>query len=626
MDAAAVRQWTAAGVPRRVARYALTLAWAGAFAAAVAGDHSVCSPDDPSICGPDLTFAVSAVALFATPILLVALPPAGCVAGVLFAGLDLRWDDVAVGRAAFGAHGLACAAVLGWLLVARRRQRSAALAAVSADPVGPAPGRGRMTPTFWLLALGLLVLGCVLALVYRHEQADTARWLSAAVREQATVVALDSDRSTIELALPSYPDRVSVDVFDTEAYRVDSSVPVLVDPAGNPPRVVLVAEPPDDTFWLTGWLLAWALAAVLVGVDLSGRRALARIGSARPVLVLADVNVDEAVLRPVGGGPPFAVVRLQLPRRAHGDEEPEPEVPGSASGRPHDPDEPDDWDEPEELTPEEVADFGRAWRGEPTLGPVPFDADDWPPEPHTVAVLGDLREGGWVAVLDRGDLRWPSAPVRRSPRPDRLFDAPAEDDPARAAYEDFLAVLDERGDPSPFPGEPVAAGTGPAPQLPHTLRPPVRDRLAGAAMLIALPAGPLLAFLHADHWYQALPVLAAGGAVGVAGIARLVVGIRLERAELVLRTATRVRHIPWPRLHGVRRMSEGLVLAWSPVEVAEIRAVGSTAGDPGELIMRQRSLALATGDPGSEPTGGWTPTIPVAVVYLVVAVAVLVGG
>ncbi len=175
-----------------------------------------------------------------------------------------------------------------------------------------------MTPTFWLLALGLLVLGCVLALVYRHEQADTARWLSAAVREQATVVALDSDRSTIELALPSYPGRVSVDVFDTEAYRVDSSVPVLVDPAGNPPRVVLVAEPPDDTLWLTGWLLAWVLAAVLVGVDLSGRRALARIGSARPVLVLADVNVDEAVLRPVGGGPPFAVVRPAVRRSGRG--------------------------------------------------------------------------------------------------------------------------------------------------------------------------------------------------------------------------------------------------------------------------------------------------------------------
>jgi len=60
------------------------------------------------------------------------------------------------------------------------------------------------------------------------------------------------------------------------------------------------------------------------------------------------------------------------------------------------------------------------------------------------------------------------------------------------------------------------------------------------------------------------------------------------------------------------------------------RMLGSSklevAGNAFEQLVGRREIALATGDPGSEPTGGWTPTIPVAVVYLAVAVAVLVGG
>lgn len=112
----AAARWTAAGVPGWVTRGLLTGCWLLALIAAIAGgDTSQCTPDNPAICGPEVDFAGWIVICLATPVLLIWMPLAGCLAGVAFAVADLRYDDVIAANIGFGLHGLACAVVGAWL-------------------------------------------------------------------------------------------------------------------------------------------------------------------------------------------------------------------------------------------------------------------------------------------------------------------------------------------------------------------------------------------------------------------------------------------------------------------------------------------------------------------------------
>src|SRR5215207_9483571 len=83
-DAAAARRWSAATVPAWVPRYVLVAGWVAAFAVAVFTDTAPCVAEDPGRCGPDRGFAVVLGLAFATPVLLIALPALGCLAGLLF--------------------------------------------------------------------------------------------------------------------------------------------------------------------------------------------------------------------------------------------------------------------------------------------------------------------------------------------------------------------------------------------------------------------------------------------------------------------------------------------------------------------------------------------------------------
>lgn len=139
-------RWARAGVPHWVPRLLLTAGWLVASALTVAsGDAGpACQAGDPTICGPDLSDAAGIVLWLATPVLLLWLPPLGCLAGAGFALAVVAADEAGP---AMATHGLACAATGLWMLAAAVRQRAVArraaggLTAVLPSRLGhPCPG------------------------------------------------------------------------------------------------------------------------------------------------------------------------------------------------------------------------------------------------------------------------------------------------------------------------------------------------------------------------------------------------------------------------------------------------------------------------------------------------------
>ncbi|MGK5683632.1 hypothetical protein [Actinoplanes sp. URMC 104] len=377
LDGARMGRWSAAAVPWWVPRGVLVLGWAVAVLVAVAGDTSSCTPQEPAVCGPDVSFAVAAVVLLATPVLLWWLPLAGCAAGVVFAVLDLVFDDVRAANVAFALHGLLCLAVAAWSVAARRRQ-AAVVAEVAGTVRLEAALAERLRDTFpgWgartVAAVLLLIAGTAGLAWYGHRTDQVTRHESAAVRTDAVVRSADDADDVIVVEAPR-PVRLDV----VGSYEVGQVVPVLVDGSWVRP----VAEPEDVTPWLGGGLGALGLAVLLLAREQRMRSARRRLLSGPlPAVEVTAVPDDQrrAVLEAGMALVPVAATPTRLPRPL--------------------------------LTGEDV-DWTDGWAA----------AD----EPQTVTVAGDLRDGGWVLLVTDSAVLLPEAPLRTPWRRPEKVEAPS---------------------------------------------------------------------------------------------------------------------------------------------------------------------------------------------------------
>lgn len=600
-DVATARRWGRGAVPGWIPRLALPLAWAVAIGLALGFSTEPCRADDPSVCGPDLGFALAGSLTLATPVLLIAFPLLGCVSGMLFGLYELLTDPETAARIAFTVHGLVCAVVFALLIVSRRRQ--ARVAAATGLHV-PAPGRPPRPGPLPFAGAALLVAGAVAGIAGWHFwAARDDRHLAAATRVDATVLAEVDDGYSVRLRLPDREDEVTVEVV--EHYPVGAVLPVLVDRSGDRPWVTPVGEPPDDTFPLSAGLAAAQVAAAIACWELGRRRLPTRLAAGAPaVTVLAVRRGDEVSLWDTDGNASFARLDVRPP---------EP-VDHPAGGLPRSAGTLFSWSA-EDLD-RSVQEEGR-WASR--LDRV--DADRRSPPvaavstPVRVTAIGDLHQGGWVALVDGDRVLWPARTLRLSAtRTDQ-----AEEDE------------DEDEDEDLFVGQPVASGPGV--DLPFEARAPARVRLLGAVMLAGFALGPLAVAYLAEGWYQTIVGVAGGAQLGFAGLGRLRTGLSLTQRRLEIRDRFHTYDAPWAAIHGVRRDEGVLRLDWLPSVVMDVGPFATRPGTtPAELaerigaaMMRQRERALAAGDPGLRPSRRLAaPSLVAAALYAAATVAALV--
>ena len=620
-DVASAREW-ARLVPWWVPRVVLTVGWVAATTVAIVVSDQPCTPSDPSVCGPALWFGYAGGLLLATPILLWTVPLAGCVTGALFSLLDVVYDTGQGIHIAFALFGSGCALMAWWLVVGRRRQtvlmrRVAGETRVAVSPEPIASFGPRV-----VLGVVLLMTAGASLLWYRHQVAGIDEHLAAAQRIEVPVTALDPAASQIVVRLDA-STTISIEVVSVDTYHVGESVPVFADRRGDQPWVQLVAEPDDETFWLSVAVLAAVLAGIVLGRQWRARMGCRRLGrSAAPAvdLLVEPDSRGRAVLRvpePGGRGPRLAIVPVVYAS------------PDAAQDEDAEQSERGEWSQL--WTPAERAAFARSWRGEDTSGEFDQPPPWQPAPPQPATVVGDLRDGGWVALITDEHMLVPTAPLRMV-RPRLIMpwrrDVDVSDEEDRQRPGDLL------------PGHPVGPAAA-APPLPLVLRARRRDRVLGALLLLAAPTA-LLAVLVGlpEDWWQALAVLWTGGAVATRGWMRRSARVILQQAFLEVRAGFRRFRVPWARLHGVRQSDDRLYLAGDPdfgVQVGPFDArdvpqppdddhppsCTVTAERAAGLIMSVRERGLAAGDPGTPIRQAPSNAAYLAIAYLITAIATI---
>jgi len=644
------RRWRAAGVPGWVPRGLLTGGWVATLAVAVSSDGTTCSAADPSVCGPDQGFAFWGTFAFATPLLLWWKPLLGCAAGAVFAGADLRFDPDATARLAFGTHGSACVLVAAWMLLAVQQQHAVAREItgdgttglervrrehprggpahrdhrdpahrdrvqrdrVQRDRVHRDEATSAVSPRAAAGIGALLLLAAASAVVYQHVTSTEDAHLRRAVVVQAQVVARDPGNDRIRVRTepaPGLPAREhALDVQDLGPYRLRAQVPVRVDPA-SAGWMRLVAEPDDVTYWLTLTYGSLLVALVLAGSELGGRQARRRLCTGTHPACAVRVAPDRsgrALLLPVEQGPRIGTGRdrtdstepVPLARMAVFLAEPRGQRPAPES-------EPEESD-PDGWSSEDQASFGRAWRGEETADDEPLGPDQDLAE--DAVLIGDLRYGGWAALLTQDAILLPAGPLRPPPSRNAALVWLREHTGIRPSPEDDDDLEDQvaRGE---LPGVPVPADRLMVePPLPLTVRAvPLSRVLGGAMILLALVVAPLAEFWLARTWWSRLPVFLVFSQLLTAGSHRAAFAVTLDRDRLRVNTGAMIHNVPWGRLHGVRILGEHLVLAWEPDVLLELETVDlppllRTHGrDPEQLaalMMRLRERSSLAPPPG----------------------------
>ena len=538
-------RWARAGVPHWVSRWLLVAGWAAALACAllaVDGDDA-CSAADPSVCGPDLVSAGFTAVLLATPVLLLWLPPVGCLAGVVFAAGELLFDDHPTPRLAFGLHGTACLLVGLWLLAAVGRQRAVA-AELSGGLTAPVPAEVGRRPGWIelrLLAAGVsALLGGALIGWYGHLADAEQQHLDRAVRHELPIVGNDHEQHvTVRIPADGRLDRdLGIDVADAGAHPDAGTVPVLLDP-NDREWLRLVAEPLDETLYAGAGIAALLLALLLLAREVDRRVALRRLPGNRPavrVRIVPDAEGDPLVLP--AGGPDVPVARLRVDQPWPGGVRPDP---AATPAYPEDDEE------------------DRAWRGEPTPEPGFFGRG---PAPVEALLIGDLRDRGWALLQTADGLLlplWPLAVRRWALTGEPGVKAQLSRLPLAGAFEryDQAQVADDDG----LPGLPVAASDRTGIRLPQVAGPSAGTRRLGLLAAAAGLIGAAVAIarireegLHQIAFVLALMTLAEWGAK------RALLRFDLTADRLVISGATRTVEVPWGQLIGVRRDEEHLFL------------------------------------------------------------------
>lgn len=451
LDDERVRQWVAA-MPPRWLRWVLVTLVAGAFGFSVLGDTRPCSTADPTVCGPDPLFSVAIVFCIGSAALLWWRPYVAVACAVVFAIIDLAYDDVWQANVAWPIVAAAYVAYAVRLLRARSRQR--AIAAAASVPLPPRP-HAPSRPLHWdgthrlmaAAALGLLLLSG--GALWGYEQAlasDAEHEVRSEVVEGTVLSPPDDDylqRVRLDRRPEGFPAEVEVEFFDESA--VGQVVQLRVDPK-DPGWTHPTGEPPDRTWWLTISVGALLLAALLAErvVALRVRRGVLE---SRQATTGIPVRVFTDGLEFVG------VVALDSTRG--------------------------------------LAEF-------PVDETLLLDT----PEARRVAapsegmLIGDVRDGGWVALAGPDGIRLPTGPLIALP-PDSQVDLDSFDrDP---------------DDPLDW-SDPVPTGSEPMP-LPVDIVPPVwRRALGGLVCVAALAVGGWLLWDPEVGWSGVAVVLAGAGA------------------------------------------------------------------------------------------------------------------
>jgi hypothetical protein len=561
------------------------------------------------------------------------MPLVGCLAGVAFAAADIAYDDVASANVGFALHGLACTVGAVWLWRAAAAQERAAAeagggftAAVPSNHGGPETG---MNPVRVGTAGVLVLLGVGLLGWYGHEVQAEDTHLVRAERVAGRVLSVNDDDYSISLEAVTGAGlrRVSAGVLDTGPYPVGSTTPVLLDPK-DVSWSRLVAEAQDPTGWESAGLGALLLALLLGLRERESRRARRRLWSGEHPAVRVWVRPDETgaalVFADDGAGEPAPaeapIARLSL---AWGTSPDEGSAGWTSGGQGVVPDEDarDPLEAPfndAEWDAATAASFGRAWRGEtdPHDEDEDFHLDRVVAEP--AVLLGSLRDRGWAVLVTSDELLVPSGPLQvghlNANRPSwqmRLL-ARLPIGPWRGAATDQDSATDTADD-AVLPGVPVRASVQDLPDLPVLATSATRTRAVGLAAIGAALAGAPAALLLVDlDWYGRAMVVFVGGSALLGGIARALQQVRLTHSFLEVSGAWRVEHVPWERLHGVRRDGATLAIAWEPdmvTEVGPFHAPDGTAGQAdraeqlGAVMLRLRERAIVSGAVG-RPTSG----------------------
>ena len=191
-------RWAALAVPWWVPKIVLTGLWAVATGSAVIGNTGRgCGSLGPAVCGPDHAVALWLVAFLATPVLLVWMPLAGCVAGIAVGSANLTYGGRQPANLGFDLHALACAAVAGWLVRSAAAQQRLVLEAVgghtgaTTGPVRVRPGRDRRTVRRRCCVVLLVAVTAGLGWArLRADPADSTGWECAAFGAVALALTL----------------------------------------------------------------------------------------------------------------------------------------------------------------------------------------------------------------------------------------------------------------------------------------------------------------------------------------------------------------------------------------------------------------------------------------------------
>ncbi len=503
-----VHAWVAAA-PLRWPRWVLAALWVSAFVVSVASDTEPCTVEEP--CGPDLRFSVVLVLCFASVVLLWWRPLVATACAVAFAVVEVLLDPVVEAKVAWTVVAAAFAAYAVHLLSVTSRQRAVAAEASAAVPPWPHGAHRPLTldGAHRLMAAGAVALALVAggsAYGYQRATGLEAAHLSRSQVVEAVVLTGEDEDGNQKVRLAARPEGfpAELDVLFLDVPAVGDTVALRVDPQ-DPSWTHEVAEPPDPTWWATLGLGALLLACLLA------ERLLA-------------VRVRRRVLEQ-------SHHRTGVPVRVFTDD----------------------------------LDFVGLVATDSTRGLGEFPVDEVPrldtPEgrrtaaPTEAFLVGDVRHGGWAALVGPDGMRLPLGPLAALP-PDTEVDLDSFDrDPE---------------DPRDW-SEPVPEGIVPA-SLPVVVEPPVWLRAAGlAAAVVAVALGTWLLWDDEVGISGAGVVFAACSALHW-GLDRLAHRVRVTTSGFEMGSVLSVVESPMGAVREVRVDDDVALVLFDDESVLEVAA------------------------------------------------------
>ena len=585
------RQWVAP-VRVRWRRWALAGASGAAFLVSVLGEADTrCSADDPAVCGPDLVFSVAFVLAIGTVVLLWWRPYVAAGCALAFAAVDLAYDDVWTANVAWP-----FVAVLHVAHVVALRRDAAQQRALAARAMTPLPSRATSVPPrgsgagpvgpfpVGAVLLAVVAFGC-LGMLLRAQASDRAHVARSEV-VHGTVAEVSDDGAVIGIRLDHGPLATPqlVELEPLDAYDVGDDVLVRVDPT-DPGWSHLVAEPPDRTWWAS-----LAFGAALLALLLAERLVTARVRRGAllahppthgvPVRCVVD-DADVALLSCVDRDVVFADLDVVV--------------------------------------------------SEERAGPPPWEDDRLGDGLEPAHLVGDVRHGGWCAVVTAAGTTLPEGPLQA------IGELPG--------IQDLEDDLDDEpaADPREWT-EPVPANVVPAP-LPVRLAPGALERLLWMGAALAATAFALwLLDPEVGGWFRSLFVVLFGVEAAYWGVSRAMESVTVDRAAVTVTSALRRVLMPIAEIEEVRCSQTHVLVLFGDDESLELgpfgggsvgrhrldprpvpRDDGPTAAQVGAAIDDARVAAGSVdATPQAGPPlrwGGVGPGVP----WLVLAALVLVG-